>query len=92
LRGCKRLDLVRLGGQSGGQSFSELILFETKAALENFKNRELEVRSKCIRSGHEERRCRHREVTDEVLVFVEPKANLMLPAALGGQSFSFQPI
>ena len=90
--GWTDLSQATIGAQLGGQSFSELILFENKAALDNFKNGNLKFTANAsavaIKSGAADAS----KYTDGVLVFVEPKAGLMLEAAIGGQSFGFQPM
>ena len=90
--GWADLSQATIGAQLGGESFSELILFENKAALDNFRNGKLKFAANAsaiaLKSGVAE----SSKYTDGVLVFVEPKAGLMLEAAVGGQSFNFQPV
>jgi lipid-binding SYLF domain-containing protein len=90
--GWADLSQATIGAQLGGESFSELILFENKTALDNFKNGTLKfaanVSAVAMKSGAAD----SARYTDGVLVFVEPTAGLMLEAAVGGQSFSFQPM
>ena len=89
--GWADISQATVGAQVGGQSFTEVILFENKTALENFKSDKLKfaanVSAVALKSGA----AAGAKYTDGVLVFVEPKAGLMLEAAIGGQSFDFQP-
>lgn len=89
--GWADISQATIGAQLGGQSFTEVILFENQAAFENFKNGKLKfaanVSAVAMKSGAAD----SAKYTDGVLVFVEPKAGLMLEAAIGGQSFSYQP-
>ena len=89
--GWADISQATVGAQVGGQSFSELILFQTKEALDNFKAGRLKfaanVSAVALKSGAADTA----EYQNGTLVFVEPKAGLMLEAAIGGQSFSFQP-
>jgi lipid-binding SYLF domain-containing protein len=90
--GWADLSQATIGAQIGGQTFSELILFENKAALDNFKNGKVKfsagVSAVAMKSGA----AVDAKYTDGVLIFVEPIAGLMVEAAVGGQSFSFQSV
>ncbi len=90
--GWSDLSQATIGAQLGGQSFSELILFENKAALENFKNGKLKFAATASAVAMKSGAADTAKYTDGVLVFVEPLAGLMVEAAIGGQSFSFQPV
>ena len=89
--GWADISQATIGAQLGGQTFSEIILFENKQAMDNFKNNKLKltanVSAVALKSGAAD----SAKYTDGVLVFVEPKAGLMVEASVGGQSFSFQP-
>jgi lipid-binding SYLF domain-containing protein len=90
--GWADLSQATIGAQLGGESFSELILFENKAALDSFRNGGLKFAANASAVALKTGAADSAKYTDGVLVFVEPKAGLMLEAALGGQSFSFQPV
>jgi len=89
--GWADLSQATIGAQLGGESFSELILFENKAALDNFRNGGLKFAANASAVALKSGAAESAKYTDGVKVFVEPKAGLMVEAALGGQSFSFQP-
>ena len=89
--GWSDLSQATIGAQLGGQSFSELILFENKAALDNFKNGNLKFAATASAVAMKSGAADTAKYTEGVLVFVEPLAGLMVEAAIGGQSFSFQP-
>jgi len=89
--GWADLTQATIGAQLGGQSFSELILFENKAALDNFKNGKVKFAANASAVAMKSGAADSAKYTDGILVFVEPIAGLMVEAALGGQSFSFQP-
>jgi len=89
--GWSDVSQATIGAQLGGQTFSELILFENKAALDNFKNGNLKFAANASAVAMKSGAAEAAKYTDGVLVFVEPIAGLMVEAALGGQSFSFQP-
>jgi len=89
--GWADISQATIGAQLGGQTFTEVILFESQEAFNNFKNNKLKfaanVSAVAMKSGAAD----SAKYTNGVLVFVEPKAGLMLEAAVGGQSFSYQP-
>ena len=89
--GWADLSQATIGAQLGGQSFSELILFENKAALDNFKNGKVKFSASASAVALKSGAAVDAKYTDGVLIFVEPIAGLMVEAAVGGQSFSFQP-
>jgi lipid-binding SYLF domain-containing protein len=90
--GWADLSQATIGAQLGGQTFSELILFENKAALDSFRNGKVKFAANASAVAMKSGAADTAKYTDGVLVFVEPIAGLMLEAALGGQSFSFQPV
>ena len=88
--GWADLTQATIGAQIGGQTFSEVILFENKAAFDNFKSGKLKFSANASAVAMKSGAANTAKYTDGVLVFVEPIAGLMVEAALGGQSFSFQ--
>jgi lipid-binding SYLF domain-containing protein len=90
--GWADLSQATIGAQLGGQSFSELILFENKAALDNFRNGKVKFAANASAVALKSGAADSAKYTDGVLVFVEPISGLMVEAALGGQQFSFQPV
>ena len=89
--GWADLSQATIGAQLGGQSFSELILFENKAALENFKSGKIKFAANASAVALKSGAAESAKYTDGVLVFVQPISGLMVEASLGGQSFSFKP-
>jgi lipid-binding SYLF domain-containing protein len=86
------MSAVSIGAQAGGGRFSEVIFFETKAALSNFKRSEYEMsasaRASVVASGV----AAHAKYDQGVAVFTLPKSGAMVKAAVGGQKFKFAPI
>jgi lipid-binding SYLF domain-containing protein len=80
-----------IGAQAGGQSFTEMLVFQTRQALDEFKEGRFafaaDASAVVLRAGA----AQSASYDDGVAVFVEPKAGFMIEAAIGGQSFSFQP-
>jgi len=89
--GWADLTQATIGAQIGGQTFSEVILFENKAALDNFKSGKLKFSANASAVALKSGAANTAKYTDGVAVFVEPIADLRVEAALGGQSCSFKP-
>jgi lipid-binding SYLF domain-containing protein len=80
-----------VGAAIGGQSYSELIFFETPRAVERFKTGKYtfaaQVSAVALKSGA----ARNAKYADNVLVFTFAESGLMAEAAVGGQKFSYLP-
>jgi lipid-binding SYLF domain-containing protein len=80
-----------VGAQLGGQTYSELIVFDAQRDFDRFIGGRLtfsaNVSAVAIKTGAAEAA----RYTDGVAVFVEPTGGLMLEAAIGGQQFTFTP-
>ena len=79
-----------VGVQAGGQSFSELLVFETKAALERFTAGQVgftaDASAVVLKSGA----ATQANFVDGVAVVVQPISGVMVEAAIGGQKFTYQ--
>ncbi len=84
-------DITQLsaGAQIGGQSFSELIVFENEAALNRFKNNELTFGANASAVIVKKGVGSAASFQDGFAVYVLPKAGAMAEAAVGGQKFTF---
>jgi lipid-binding SYLF domain-containing protein len=86
------LSQATIGLQIGGQTYTEIIAFQDKAALENFKNGTMRFAGQAtvvaLKSGERA----NANYTDGVSVLTMSEQGFMLEAAIGGQSFSFQPL
>jgi len=86
-------DITQLsaGAQIGGESFSELVVFENQDALNRFKNNEITfganasavIIKKGVGSGT--------SFKEGYAVYIMPKAGAMAEAAVAGQKFTFTP-
>ncbi len=87
--GMADLKKLNIGLQAGGQSIIEVIFFETKEALTDFKEGNFtfaaEASAVAVRSGL----AFNAKYKDGVAVFALPKAGLMADASVGGQKFKF---
>jgi lipid-binding SYLF domain-containing protein len=84
-------DITQLsaGAQIGGQSFSELIVFENQAALDRFKNNELNFGANASAVIIKKGVGSATTFKEGTAVYILPKAGAMAEAAVGGQKFTF---
>ena len=89
--GYSALTQGSVGLQAGVQSFSELLVFETPAALERFKAGQFglaaDASAVVLKSGA----ATNAHFVDGVAVVVHPISGVMVQAAIGGQQFTYQP-
>jgi lipid-binding SYLF domain-containing protein len=89
--GKTSLSQVSIGAQIGGQSYSEVIFFETPADLAKFMQGHSSfsgnVSAVALKSGASAAA----KYAEGVAVFTATKGGLMLEASVGGQKFSFEP-
>ncbi|MBI1368316.1 MAG: hypothetical protein GC162_06645 [Planctomycetes bacterium] len=81
-----------IGFQLGGQSYREMILFQTDAAVRQFKSGEFALAAQASAVAATEGAARHADYANSVLVFTIERGGLMYEATVGGQNFSFQAI
>jgi lipid-binding SYLF domain-containing protein len=90
--GYADLTQATVGLQAGGQTFSELLVFENKAALDRFKaghlNFTADASAVVLKTGI----AADLSFIDGVAVVVSPIGGAMVEAALGGQQFTYQAI
>lgn len=79
------------GAQIGGQSFSEVIFFGTKAAFEDFTESKLEFAAQATAVAANEGAAANADYSRGVAIFTMVKGGLMAEAAIGGQKFKFKP-
>jgi lipid-binding SYLF domain-containing protein len=80
-----------IGAQAGGQSFSQVIFFETPSALNDFKTGKFEMSADVSAVAAAEGASRTARYKKGVAVFTLPKKGLMVQASIGGQKFKFEP-
>jgi lipid-binding SYLF domain-containing protein len=88
--GYSDLSQASVGVQAGGQTFSELLVFENKAALDRFKagtfNFAADASAVILKKGV----ATNATFIDGVVVVVSPIGGAMFEAAIGGQQFTYQ--
>ena len=81
-----------IGLQLGGQKYSELILFENKAALDRFKSSEMALAAQASAVAAASGTGANAKYKDGVIVFTLGEAGLMYEASVGGQRFAYKPL
>jgi len=91
LIGSATLKQVSIGIQLGGQSYSEIVFFKDKAALDTFTSNNLEFGASAsailVTSGASA----DTDYSNGVAIFTLPKGGLMAEASVAGQKFRFAP-
>ena len=91
LIGTSKMTFVSVGAQIGGQSFSEVIFFKDKAALDNFKRGNFEFGAQISAIAVDKGVANDANYDKGVAVFTMPKQGLMAEASVSGQKFTFKP-
>ena len=81
---------LSLGAQAGGGKFSEVIFFQTKAALKAFKQTKYEMSAAAKASVAASGVAANAKYDQGVAIFTLPKSGMMAGAAVGGQKFEFK--
>lgn len=89
--GASSMTQVTIGLQLGGQTYSEIIFFKDKAALDNFKSGDYEVAAGASAIALKDGVSKTAEYNSGVAIFTMGTGGLMFEASIGGQKFSFEP-
>jgi lipid-binding SYLF domain-containing protein len=79
-----------IGAQIGGQTFAEIIFFETPSSLNNFKSGNFELTAEASAVVAAEGASAAAKYKQGVAVFTMAKKGLMVQASIGGQKFKFE--
>ena len=90
LVGMAKMTQLTLGFQAGGQSYREVIFFESKKDLDNFKENNLAFSAQASAIIATEGASGDVKYNNGVMIFTHPKAGLMYEASVGGQKFSYR--
>lgn len=82
---------MTVGLQLGGQAYSEVIFFETDAALDGFKNGDFAFAAQLSAVAVASGAAAHAKYRQGVAVFTLAKGGLMGEASVGGQKFEYRP-
>ena len=90
LIGMARMSQLTIGFQAGGNAYREVIFFENKNALDNFKNNNIEFSAQVAAILVAEGASANVKYNDGVMIFTQTKGGLMYEASVGGQKFTFR--
>lgn len=90
--GETKLKQVTIGLQLGGQSYAEVIFFETQDAITSFKDGNFEMSAQVSAVAAASGASANAKYKLGVLVFTIAKGGLMYEASVGGQKFDFKPL
>ncbi len=89
--GRTTLSQVTIGAQLGGQSYSEVIFFDTKEAVADFRKGEYALAAQVSAVAVKAGASANAKYEQGVAVFTLSKGGLMAEASIGGQKFSYEP-
>lgn len=90
LVGMASMKQVTVGFQWGGQAYREVIFFETKEAMDRFKENKIELSAQVSAVAATVGASANAKYTNGVMVFTQQKGGLMYEASVGGQKLSFR--
>jgi lipid-binding SYLF domain-containing protein len=88
--GLAKMTQLTLGFQAGGQAYREVIFFESKKELDNFKQNNLAFAAQASAIIATEGASGDVKYDNGIMIFTHPKGGLMYEASVGGQKFSFR--
>jgi lipid-binding SYLF domain-containing protein len=91
LIGFADLSQATIGAQLGGQTYSELVVFETEQALNDFKGNNYAFDAQASAVAAKAGASNTARYSNGVAIFTMPQGGLMFEASVGGQRFTFQP-
>ena len=91
LIGRSTLTQVSFGFQFGGQAYSEIVFFQTKQAMDNFKLGHLKFDAQASAIALTARASADLAYRNGVAIVTMAKGGLMYEASVGGQKFSYKP-
>jgi lipid-binding SYLF domain-containing protein len=92
LIGKSTLNQVTVGFQLGGQSYSEVIFFKDKTALDDFRRGNFELSAQASAIALTASVSKELAYNKGVAIVTMGKGGLMYEASVGGQKFSYKPI
>ena len=87
--GMAKMVQITVGLQAGGQAYREVIFFETKEALQRFKEGKLEISGQMSAVAVTAGASANAKYADGVLIFTQTRGGLMAEASVGGQKFKY---
>ncbi len=87
--GNAALNQVSVGAQAGGQVYSELVIFQDQATLDNFKKGDYEFDAQMTAVAAAEGVSANAKYEQGVIVLTLAQGGLMYQASIGGQKFDY---
>jgi lipid-binding SYLF domain-containing protein len=81
-----------IGAQVGDASFAEVVFFETKDAMQSFKDAKWTVSAQAKANVAASGAAAGAKYAEGVAVFTLPLGGMMVAATVGGQKFEFKPL
>ncbi|HEX6273683.1 MAG TPA: hypothetical protein VFZ53_11600 [Polyangiaceae bacterium] len=82
---------VSIGAQVGGQSYSQLIFFETPVDFTRLKDNAFQFTGEVLAIAADQGAAKNAAFKDGVATFILPKKGLMASASVAGQQLDFSP-
>ncbi len=89
--GSTKLTQLSFGFQLGAQLYQEIIFFQNKAAMDDFKNGNFKLGAQASAVAVTAGASVNADYDNGVAVFTLAKGGLMYEASVGGQKFSYKP-
>ena len=87
--GKAKLTQLSIGFQFGGQSYREVIFFESRSDLNRFRENKIEFSAQASAVAVTAGVSANVKYKDGVMIFTQQKGGLMYEASVGGQKFNF---
>jgi lipid-binding SYLF domain-containing protein len=88
--GMAKLTQVTIGFQLGGQSYREVIFFESKKDMDRFKENRVELSAQVSAVAAASGASANAKYVEGVMVFTMQKGGLMYEASVGGQKLKYE--
>jgi lipid-binding SYLF domain-containing protein len=88
--GYSDLSQATVGAQIGGQTYSELVTFQSKADLDRFTTGKIRFDANASAVALKSGAGASARYTDGVAIFIRTQGGLMAEASIGGQQFTFE--
>ena len=87
--GKAKMKQVTVGFQFGGQAYREVIFFESKEALDQFKGGNFELSAQASAVAANKGASADVKYRNGIMIFTQEKGGLMYEASVGGQKFGY---
>lgn len=89
--GSTTLKHISMGFEFGGESYREIIFFQDKKTLDDFKQGNYELGAQASAVAIKKGASKNADFDKGVAVFTQTRGGLMFDASVGGQKFTFEP-